>query len=349
MELVSIIVPVYGIRENYLRQCIESLIGQTYQSLEIILVDDGSPDNSGKICDEYSRLDKRVRVLHQVNQGVSVARNQGVLMSQGSWISFVDADDWIEPDTYEKVVHVAETQKVDMIVWNTFYNYGAKQTVRNNYNKDLVVNDEEMLRKINLNFLRTISLKRDEIRIPTLESPTCHLFKRNIIVDNNISYDKDLKQGEDKIFNYKYHMHIKSFAYINQPLYHYRLHAESTTHTFFEKNVETSTSILKKYYELEPKIRSDEEYRNTFFIRVGVISYFLIGKFFLHPQNNLRGNRIDEFKELMHSEPYNSAIPKINLKEMEFCPNKIKLWLLKKGMYRTIFIYYKITCILNKI
>ena len=225
MEKISVIVPVYKIKEQYLKECIESISKQTYSNLEIILVDDGSPDNCGEICDLYAEKDSRIMVLHQKNQGVSMARNNAVQKATGEWITFIDADDWNE--------------------------------------KDLSVDDEKLLEKINLNFLRTISLSKDEIRIPTLEGPVCHLYKRSIIKENNIRFDSSLKQGEDKLFNYEYHKYIKRFTYINKPLYHYRLYGESTTHTFFAGNADTSTRILKKYYELEPRINTSETYRNT--------------------------------------------------------------------------------------
>ena len=100
MSKISVIVPVYNV-EQYLPQCLDSIINQTYKNLEIICVDDGSPDNSGKILDEYAKKDKRIKVIHQENQGVSVARNTGLDNATGKYIGFVDPDDWIEADYYE--------------------------------------------------------------------------------------------------------------------------------------------------------------------------------------------------------------------------------------------------------
>ena len=283
MEKISVIVPVYKIKEQYLKECIESISKQTYSNLEIILVDDGSPDNCGEICDLYAEKDSRIMVLHQKNQGVSMARNNAIQKATGEWITFIDADDWIEKNMCELAMEKRDGN--DMVVWNMYLNKDANQQIKKNYEKNLSVDDEKLLEKINLNFLRTISLSKDEIRIPTLEGPVCHLYKRSIIKENNIRFDSSLKQGEDKLFNYEYHKYIKRFTYINKPLYHYRLHGESTTHTFFAGNADTSTRILKKYYELEPRINTSETYRNTYCVRVGVIAYFLIGKYFLHPDN----------------------------------------------------------------
>ena len=105
--VVSIIVPVYKVPEQYLRQCIDSLTSQTLEKIEIILVDDGSPDQCGKVCDEYAKQDERIRVLHKKNEGVCSARNEGINLATGKYLSFLDGDDWIEKDTYRSVVDIA--------------------------------------------------------------------------------------------------------------------------------------------------------------------------------------------------------------------------------------------------
>lgn len=113
--LISVIVPVYKV-EPYLRKCLDSIIGQTYRNLEIILVDDGSPDNCGAICDEYAAQDKRIRVIHQENGGVSAARNTGLAAATGEWIGWVDSDDWIEPDMYRCMLEKAQSCGADIAV-----------------------------------------------------------------------------------------------------------------------------------------------------------------------------------------------------------------------------------------
>ena len=126
--LISIVVPVYNV-ESYIRQCIESLLNQTYRYLDIILVDDGSLDTSGMICDEYAAADKRITVMHQSNQGVSAARNQGVQTAKGEYIAFVDADDWLTPDylaclqsamskSGADIVVALENQETDICYWS---------------------------------------------------------------------------------------------------------------------------------------------------------------------------------------------------------------------------------------
>ena len=112
--LISIIIPVYKV-EPYLRKCLDSVVQQTYRNLEIILVDDGSPDSCGAICDEYATKDERITVIHQENKGLSAARNAGLDIATGDYIQFVDSDDWIEPDALATVLSIAEDHHVDIV------------------------------------------------------------------------------------------------------------------------------------------------------------------------------------------------------------------------------------------
>ena len=105
--LISIIVPVYKV-EPYLRRCVDSILNQTYRNLEVILVDDGSPDNCGSICDAYAKQDSRVKVIHKENGGLSSARNAGLDVMSGAYVGFVDSDDWIEPHMYESLLKLME-------------------------------------------------------------------------------------------------------------------------------------------------------------------------------------------------------------------------------------------------
>lgn len=110
---LSVIVPIYNV-EPYLRQCLDSIVNQTYRNLEIILVDDGSPDNCGAICDEYAEKDERIFVVHKQNGGLSAARNDGIARATGEWITFVDSDDWCDTDYYEQLFKALENEDLAM-------------------------------------------------------------------------------------------------------------------------------------------------------------------------------------------------------------------------------------------
>ena len=122
MSMVSIIVPIYNI-EGYIRECVGSILAQTYPDFELILVDDGSPDNCGRICDEYAEKDVRIKVIHKENGGLTSARNAGLSVAKGDWIMHVDGDDWIEPDMIESLIEAAKATEADL-VFGDFMKYG---------------------------------------------------------------------------------------------------------------------------------------------------------------------------------------------------------------------------------
>lgn len=142
MKKISIIVPIFNI-EKYLSRCLDSILEQTYKNLEVILVDDGSVDNSGMIADKYARKDQRIKVIHQVNQGVSVARNTGIDLATGDYIGFVDGDDYIEPDMYEILMRIIEEQQVDIAHCGYQMVYPSKTEFYYNTKEKIKMNREE--------------------------------------------------------------------------------------------------------------------------------------------------------------------------------------------------------------
>lgn len=132
MPKVSVIVPVYNV-ENYIRKCLDSIISQTLKDIEIILVDDGSEDNSGKICDEYAEKDSRIIVIHQKNNGLSNARNTGLNIASGEYIGFVDSDDYIKSEMYSEMYQTAEKTDADMVLCNYSYDTNGNITENKNF------------------------------------------------------------------------------------------------------------------------------------------------------------------------------------------------------------------------
>ena len=128
MPQVSVIVPVYN-TEKYLAQCVDSILAQTLRDIEVILVDDGSTDNSPAICDSYKSRDERIKVIHQQNKGLSAARNAGIRIASGKYIAFVDSDDFVDCKMYECMLHLAESENVPLVICTGFY-YSDKDTNR---------------------------------------------------------------------------------------------------------------------------------------------------------------------------------------------------------------------------
>ena len=145
--LISLIIPVYKV-EKYLEKCIQSVINQTYENLQIILVDDGSPDNCGKICDEYAKKDHRIEVIHKSNGGLSDARNKGLEIAKGEYIGFVDSDDYIEADMYEVLYNLLKQYNADVSICNFYTVSQGKIAIKNAENGIKEYNRIEILKEV---------------------------------------------------------------------------------------------------------------------------------------------------------------------------------------------------------
>lgn len=216
--MISIIVPIYKV-EKYLPKCIESLLNQTYRDIQIILVDDGSPDNSGEICDRYSAKDSRIKVIHQANRGVSAARNAGLDIAQGDYIGFCDPDDFVAPEMYKKMIEAMEREKVDLVVCG--YDYYDEQ-YRKDGSRPYQIRNNETLTKEDI-YSRLSDMP------PTIRhGVVTKLFKCSII--GNLRFDTRLHSSEDAEFLLDYVQRIDTAVFIHEPLYKNLVRHGSATH-----------------------------------------------------------------------------------------------------------------------
>lgn len=219
---VSIIVPVYNV-ERVLHYCINSILNQTYKDYELILVNDGSSDNSGEICNQFAKENSKITVIHNKNGGVSKARNAGIGCAKGEYICFIDSDDYISETFLEEIVKKIDAGynfALTAYQWVSDYDYSATKTV-------LFKNvDYSIIDKYDLLHIGNLVL---------LPQPWNKIFKKSIILDNNIRMPEDLSLGEDTVFVYRYLSCIisENYAVINKPLYYY-----------YSKN---NKSLLNKY------------------------------------------------------------------------------------------------------
>ena len=239
---VSIIVPVYKVPEQYLKKCIDSLTDQTLQEIEIILVDDGSPDRCGAICDTYAQQDHRIKVLHKTNGGLSAARNSGFFAATGDWIMFVDGDDWIEPETCEQMY--AATKKnssIQLVMCGVCKDYAGKIVpYKHHVEPDKVYLDKEckILQERVLEFNGNIAMAYAK------------LINRKLLMDNHILHDEQLRQGAEGIeFNLRLFGQITGAVFIDRVFYHYIFNDQSISVAHNEKNHQYVIHCFEKIYE----------------------------------------------------------------------------------------------------
>ena len=203
MSTVSIIVPIYKV-EDYIRECIDSILAQTYPDFELILVDDGSPDDCGRICDDYAKRDNRIKVVHKVNGGLTSARNAGLEVAKGEWIMRVDGDDWIEPDMIESLIEAAQITGADM-VFGDFMKYGPSA----GYNKLPTWSSDK--KKSMTNYIAYV-----------MTTIWGSIAKRSLYVDHSLKSPEGISYCEDFHLIVRLCHFANKIVNVHRPFYHYR-------------------------------------------------------------------------------------------------------------------------------
>lgn len=213
-SLISVVIPIYKTEETYLRNSIKSLLNQSYRKLEIILIDDGSPDQCGSICDSYAAVDNRIRVIHKKNGGVSSARNCGLQSVTGDYIFFMDSDDTLNRNAIEILILIAQSTDADITVCSCKHRYGHE-----NY----CVDNKNTIKKLKT-VDKATSLRNLLYNIPVFEElePTAvwgKLYKRNVV--KQLKFNNNMNIAEDFVFNYFAICNSEVVTYCNLKLYNY--------------------------------------------------------------------------------------------------------------------------------
>lgn len=330
-DLISIIVPIYNV-EKYLNKCIESIVNQTYENIEIILIDDGSNDNSGIICDEYAKKDNRIIVVHKENGGVSSARNKGLKIAKGEWISFVDADDWIEQIFCQTLLNKVTQEQADIALCG--YN-------RITYNR---------IEKINANN-QEVFLNSNEYLVKSLNPQTgfgfCHmkLIKKEVL--KSISFNERIEVGEDALFNIQLSTYIKKAVFIKQPLYNYRINNQSVVKRYDENYANKylkSMKIIEEYIWQEYNEENEEniEIKQNYYNFVAYHIMLIIVNYCYHPDNKMcNAQRKNMLKEVINNDLFIIGLKKSNYNNISLT-RKITLYTLKHKLYWLTAIICKI-------
>lgn len=318
--MISIIVPVYNV-EKYLDECIQSIHEQTYTDWECILINDGSKDNSASICDQWAQKDKRIQAIHQINQGVSAARNKGIQIAKGEFIAFIDSDDWIDKEyLYCMYEAYKKHPSSDLIVSGLIHHYNDGKAINKTPEKsqtfELTKNNIKSFVDLNTKYL--------------LYPPYIKLYKSSIIKDNFIFFDRNYSYGEDLLFNYQYLEHVNTITCIDKAYYHYRIIGSGTLSSKLRydqfKTDYTQWNILCSLYKR--KNLWHDEAKEYLYHRLWGIIYDGI---FLYPK--LKGVGKEYIKSIL-------SIPEIKeLKQYQHI-YPCKKWIKMAILNRQTFIFY---------
>ena len=329
-DLISVIIPVFN-NEDYLKECIESIINQSYKHLEIILIDDGSTDNSKKICDEYAQRDSRIKTIHKANEGVSQTRNLGIDMATGEWITFIDADDYIEKDFIEKTMKSALEEKCDIVI--TGY-----RRLRGEKEETICKKESYMLN--GREFLLEALSPQEGVGFSAMK-----LIKKSIIKD--VRFDSRLKVGEDALFNIMLSENIERAFYLNKDIYIYRVNQVSVVKRYdqdYAKKYLQSMQINKEY--ITNKFKDDKEVVQKLnnFIAFHVL---LIAVNYSFSFKNKEKHKIKGFKEICNIPEFKEGISRSNYDNISFT-RKVALFSIKHKLYATMALISIVRQIQNK-
>lgn len=247
--LVSVIVPIYNV-EAYLNRCVVSIIEQTYSKLEIILVDDGSSDNCGKMCDAWEKKDERVKVIHKINEGLGYARNSGLDIATGEYVVFIDSDDFIKKEYIELLIERMEKYNSDLVIGGFIRKFESGKEVKNQVTEKLtVINEEDIIEKILLPVIGADTSNHKDV-----EREMCvwrNMYRMSIINNFNLRFVSEREfVSEDIFFNMMYFINSKKAVLIPECIYYYWNNQTSLTNTYRADRYEKYCKMLKKQTEI---------------------------------------------------------------------------------------------------
>lgn len=316
-DLISVIIPVYNV-EKYISECLESLINQTYKNLEIILINDGSRDNSGAICDKYKEKDSRIKVIHKENGGVSLARNSGLEIAKGDYIAFVDGDDYLDKEYFEKLLKILKEKQVEIVLcgFNKVYDNNTEKVTKG---KNLVMRKEEFLKDI-LNVQGGAGIVHSK------------LWKKEAM--QGIKFDKEIKIGEDSFFCIQAVKNVNNVYVLDEALYNYRFNNTSAVRKYkkdFPDLCLTSMQIAKKYIEKEYK--DNREITRKFNNYIAYHILLIIVNYCFNNENQLKWmGQIKCLKDVCKIPEYKEAIKYSNYDGLSLT-RKITLFTIKYKLY----------------
>lgn len=330
---ITLIIPIYKIEEAYLRQCLDSILGQTCPDWQAVLIDDGSPDNSGKVIDEYAVKDSRFTAVHQENQGVSVARNRGLDETKTEWVGFVDPDDWLESTMVERILVELEGRNSDLLSFNYTREYTNRTVVERLTDKSGEISPELLgeMRKAPLCKLYIggvpqtydVSVIWDKV------------YRTDFINRHGFRFEPAARKGQDRVFNLNVLDKVEKAYYLNESLYHYRNDNESSIINRYNPNtVKLSKILFGLFGDWIDRENKGDEYKTRLYCWICTRCQEYMRLYYLNDKQPKSYREMKkELIELLTSEPYATAMKKAD-KSLFVSQEKIFLFFVRTHQFK---------------
>lgn len=352
MEKVSVIIPVYKV-EKYLRKCLESIVNQTYPNIEVLIVDDGSPDGCGAIGDEYAAKYDFVQIFHKPNGGLGSARNYGLERATGDWILHVDGDDWCAADYIERMLTSGENTGIELILSSHMCQKSSEGEfeVCGSFAKEGVYRQKRVIQILQARCVGRNVEKRSKynylfIENPVLAFPWDKLYRREVIEKHRLRYNEKLQPQEDRLFNVVYFKYVTGARYVDTRGYYYRYSETALTKQidkkFFDK-AKYRVDMLCEYCE----IFKDNPYMEIARIELGIWEVDGMWGYLLRKDNPMRiKEKRREYLDFLAHSSVAGIIKSTELKQVKGIFYKIKLLLAKCKIF---YLYYCVRIICRKL
>ena len=338
MHLITVIIPVYKVKKEYLDCCIHSIYQQGVNDIEIILVDDGSPDESGVYCDHYAEEDHRIKVIHKANGGSASARNAGIKKATGQWITFIDADDWIDPGLFQDFYTLSPADDVDIVIFPGYTEYINKTIADPSVfeNKRIFASREE----IDELEVKSLSKAANAPNTASLISVWGKFFRTAFLHTHNLLMDEQMHYNEDAIFSLETYERASKIIYLGKNYYHYREVISSKTNKY-RKNVEKEQDLLlnrvKQFIETNKK---GNRLMHAYYLRALISIQMCFLQKYYHSKYP-EGHRRNTFIAFLSKSPYKEALDEIGIKELK-TSFKVKFLCFKYHLFFVLLFVQKI-------
>lgn len=338
---VSIILPIYNV-EKYLDRCMNSLLNQTLKEIEIIMVDDGSPDNCPNLCDRYANTDKRVKVIHKKNAGLGMARNSGIEVATGEYIAFLDSDDYVDTRTYEELYNKTKDNDNPQAVYcglNRVNNKGEVYFCHSDYPIFTHVRGNDKCKRIAAEMVASLNKTRT---FKYFMSVWHAIYKREFLVQNNIKFCSErVFMSEDLIFDIDFFSQAERVIYIPDHFIYYCDNGASLSHTFRKDRFDKFVGMYYKILEMMQHYNHPKEHLLSAHKYIVGYSRACIYNFFRNV--NDKKERLDFINNVIGKKELWQSINKTNVNKILPWPLHIYYILLKLRLSRVIYLYSKIS------
>lgn len=345
--LITIVVPVYKVPYNLLHKCLNSIVTQTSKNFEAILIDDGSPDECGAICDEYAKKYSFMRVIHQDNGGLSVVRNNGIDSAKGDWVCFVDGDDWIEPNTVVFAEqYVKDCGDGDVLIWDEYFEIGGES--KKNYflgketDKTLCFQNEQC--KTLIDYILPAKAQPVKNAFAGIGTANARLYNRFFLVENQLYNKPGLKRMQDNVFNLWVFDRAEKIYYRCERLYHYASNESAATKRYTPDIANTMYFLYESMLEFLDKT-GNHSYLPRLYLKFVRILAQCFELNYAHADNkNSLSKRLKMAREDLHR-PYFSEVIRNADPAGQSRKTRLVLFLLRHNMYLSMMALTKVNIV----